>query len=541
MNSPCRKSAARADAASKTGRLRWMFPVAGLLSLLWFLVRVIPKPSRAAYPCQRAAAPLASGFIVWLAGAAGSFSLFRHGKKLWRHSRLVPAYLCVAIAAVLATGALLTMPKQAAMAEPNQPIGIGKGIYPGRVVWTHDPSATKWDGPGHGHWWENSHTIQSAVDGMMSNAVRRLSGESSDRQAWNALFRNFNQTHGFGNAGYKKDEKITIKVNFVGCIFTEKNIDPKTYELGGRRLDYMNTSPQMILALMRQLVKNAGVNQEDISVGDPLSLFPAQYYDLLHGEFPNVHYLDRNGGGEGHPRTKPVPSTVPIYWSSRPEGKAQDYVPLQYAAAKYLINMASLKAHTMAGVTLCGKNHFGSLIRTPPQEGYFDMHASTAGRDPGTGKYRDMVDLIGHAQLGGKTLVYFVDGLYPGVHPIDNSPRKFSAAPFNGEWAASLLASQDPVAIDSVGFDFLWSEIDKYPRIPGADDYLHEAALAGNPPSGTFYDPNHATPTERLASLGVHEHWNNAKDMQYSRNLGRREGIELVHLETGAITPGLSR
>ena len=38
--------------------------------------------------------------------------------------------------------------------------------------------------------------------------------------------------------------------------------------------------------------------------------------------------------------------------------------------------MANLKAHTGAGVTLCVKNHFGSLIRRPPDKGYYDMHAS---------------------------------------------------------------------------------------------------------------------------------------------------------------------
>jgi hypothetical protein len=366
---------------------------------------------------------------------------------------------------------------------------------------------------------------------MMSRAVQRLAGETSDAQAWDALFRNFNQTHGGGDAGYRKGEKIAIKVNFVGCIYTEGNINPQTYDLGGRRLDYMNTSPQMILALLRQLVRNAGVNQEDISVGDPLALFPNQYYDPLHSEFPGVRYMDRNGGAEGHSRTKVTPSTVPLYWSSRPEGKTQDFIPLYYVEAKYLINMANLKSHNMAGVTLCAKNHFGSLMRTPPQRDYFDMHASTAARSPGSGKYRDLVDLIGHAQLGGKTLVYFIDGLYPGVHPIENAPRKWATAPFNGSWAASLLASQDPVAIDSVGFDFLWTEWNDYPHMSGADDYLHEAALADHPPSGTFYDPNHATPTERLASLGVHEHWNNAQDKQYSRNLGRPEGIELVRVE----------
>ena len=537
MNSHHHGSSPAGKADSKAGWFRSIFPVTGLLALLWFLFRVVPKPSRAAYPCQRVAAPLAGGFVIWLAGALGAVSLFRQAKRLWKRSRVVLACTSLAAAAVLAIGALATMPKQAAKAEPNQPIGVGKGIHPGRVVWAHDPSATRWNGPGDGHWWESSHTVQSAVDGMMSKAVQSLAGEPSDRQAWNALFRNFNQTHSGSNAGYKKGEKIAIKVNFVGCIFTEGNVDPKTYDLGGRRMDYMNTSPQMILALLRQLVRNAGVNQEDISVGDPTALFPNQYYDLLHGEFPGVHYIDRNGGSEGHPRTKVAPSNVPLYWSSRPKGEAQDYVPAQYAEAKYLINMANLKSHTTAGVTLCAKNHFGSLIRTPPQRGYFDMHASLAGRSPGMGKYRDLVDLMGHADLGGKTLIYFIDGLYPGVHPIESAPRKWASAPFNGTWAASLLASQDPVAIDSVAFDFLRTEWDDYPRMSGANDYLHEAALAENPPSGTFYDPNHPVPTVRLASLGVHEHWNNARDKQYSRNLGKDQGIELVPVELAAARP----
>jgi hypothetical protein len=142
--------------------------------------------------------------------------------------------------------------------------------------------------------------------------------------------------------------------------------------------------------------------------------------------------------------------------------------------------------------------------------------------------YREQVDLLGHAHLGGKTVLFLIDGLFAGIHPIDQAPRKWSSAPFNGQWTCSLLASQDPVAIDSVGFDFLWTEYDSHPRQPGADDYLHEAALAGNPPSGTFYDPNHPKGVQRLASLGVHEHWNNPQEKQYSRNLGTGKGIELV-------------
>ena len=53
-----------------------------------------------------------------------------------------------------------------------------------------------------------------------------------------------------------------------------------------------------------------------------------------------------------------------------------------------------------------------------------------------------------------------------------------------------------------------------------------QAALAGNPPSHARYVPE--GDGKLLASLGVHEHWNNAKEMKYSRNLGRKDGIELM-------------
>jgi len=60
-----------------------------------------------------------------------------------------------------------------------------------------------------------------------------------------------------------------------------------------------------------------------------------------------------------------------------------------------------------------------------------------------------------------------------------------------------------------------------------ADNFLHEGARADAPPSGTAYQPN----GRPLASLGVHEHWNNATARQYSRDLGTGEGIELYRVE----------
>jgi hypothetical protein len=87
------------------------------------------------------------------------------------------------------------------------------------------------------------------------------------------------------------------------------------------------------------------------------------------------------------------------------------------------------------------------------------------------------------------------------------------------------MMSQDPVAIDSVGVDVLRNEPNATDVRGSADNYLHEAAQANKPPSGTVYNPSQ---TGVLASLGVHEHWNNPTDKKYSRNLGRKQGIELI-------------
>ena len=45
--------------------------ILGIFSTIWFLIRVIPKPSRATYPCMQVAAPLMSGFIVYLLSLGG--------------------------------------------------------------------------------------------------------------------------------------------------------------------------------------------------------------------------------------------------------------------------------------------------------------------------------------------------------------------------------------------------------------------------------------------------------------------------------------
>ena len=519
-----------------------ILPIVGLASLIWFLLRVIPKPSRATYPCQRMAFPLASGFVIWLLGLAGSWAAFRKAKLSAAKRRYVLAVLFVAASVGALWVAISSTGERFVLAEAqgvNEPMGIAKGINPGRVVWVHDPEATDWEGPGEGHWWHSEHTNQAAVSRMMSDAVQQLAGTVSDASAWDKLFKHLNKTRGKGDVGYKPGEKVIIKVNFVGFIRAFRGVNTESYRLDSGR-DYMNTSPQMIVALLRQLTRTVGVKQSDISICDTLAYVAHEYYDILHEKFPGVRFVEQ-GGKFG--RIKSRDSKVPLYWSCNPEGLKQDYIPASFAEAEYLINLANLKAHTGAGVTLCAKNHYGSLVRTPVARGYYDMHKNAFAQR--TGIYRPLVDLMGHAHFGGKTLLYLVDGLYCGIHPKDRSPQKWNSYPFDGDWTSSLLASQDPVAIDSVGFDLVRAEYADPAGRVGVDDYLHEAAQASNPPSGTFYDPDHSGNVKRLASLGVHEHWNNAKDKKYSRNLGTGKGIDLVAVKgnaggekQGIIAPG---
>ena len=105
---------------------------------------------------------------------------------------------------------------------------------------------------------------------------------------------------------------------------------------------------------------------------------------------------------------------------------------------------------------------------------------------------------------------------------------KWRSAPFNNDYPSSILMSQDVVALESVCVDFMRNEPEMEWIKGSLDNYLHEAALANDPPSGTFYDPE--GDGTRLKSLGVHEHWNNATDRAYSRNLGKGDGIELVSI-----------
>lgn len=535
----------------------------GIASTIWFLIRVIPKPSRASYPCMQVAAPFMSGFVVYLLTLGGVTLAFRKAKQNILRGRYLATglFLTVAIAGLFfslthgtqnsaAAGLAATGPDDG----PNQPFGKPMGVNPGRVVWIWDPKATNEncinDFSSKDWYFKPENTNKDVVQGMIRNSITRLTGKNSVADAWDVLFRYHNQNKYQKKRGYAKGEKILIKINQGTSRWLLSQEDknngynyPLVFKPGGERktssFGTTETNPYVVLELLRELVNEAGVDQADIAVGDPMTDIYGHNYEVWFAEFPRVVYIDKFSSMHGRTLISASADTLLFYSDKKLSDKLYDIVE----KAGYLINVANLKPHYAAGISLTAKNHFGSQAR--PTAGH--LHYSlitprgTLGSNSGYHKYRVLVDLMGSKYLGKNTMLYLVDGLFGGGAVETKGPVRYFMAPFYNDWSSSIFVSQDQVALESVCFDFLrteWDGINKHaasnsepsaaPNINGVDDYLHQAAESSNWPDGILYDPDKSG--KPLSSLGVHEHWNNAGEKQYSRNLGSSTGIELISI-----------
>jgi hypothetical protein len=529
----------------------WLWIVLGLASIIWVLIRVVPKPSRATYPCQKVAQPLAAGFIVWLLGLVGSSLIIQRARRLFQRHRYVVGVICLAPAVLLS---FITLNDTSGIASPvgtfaptdssNSPMGIAHGINPGRVVWVYD-SLLSDQGGTSGWWWEDKRTDPKVAQRMMNQALLNLTGINDPVKSWDSLFKYFNKTrYNQNDVGYKAGDKIAIKVNNIFSRFYQW-----TDSQDGR------PCPQMLYAMLWQLVHMAGVPDKDITIYDCNFYHGDPVYKYCHTDFPGVrwaegdatdradgHNYEKGPGSDPGIREKVVPDTNCVIYYGDPNlvpGSGTVCLPTVVSKARYLINICLPRNHELAGVTLCAKNFFGSVWHPnpPPGNAYyyhgwcpFFMHKAVASLNFAAdipmrpmGTYNALVDLMGHKDLGGKTFLFIGECI---------RPKYWSAPPFKGRPASSLFMSQDIVAIESVMLDFLQSAGVVPAGTP--DNYLHEAAQANNPPSGTVYDPEHDG--IRLQSLGVHEHWNNPTDKQYSRNLGTGKGIELIQILNKTVT-----
>lgn len=575
----------------KEARKKWgklgdliLFPIMGLLALIWVIIRVGPKPSRLRYPCMKVAVPTATSFLAYIAAIFTSLFSFRKARQKFKKARYIPGILLILVS--FGAGIFLVLhTDQYAFAqipvyetrelESNQPMGEAKGFFPGRVVWVHDPDATdeNCDPGDYGDgWFLTEHNDTLVIDAMLDTAVKAITGKNTITAAWDTIFKYHNFNRGKGQkVGYQQGEKILIKINRTSAwgMGSYGNINNDFTPVNNSYYGMSETSPHLILSLLQHLVNYVGVAQEYIYVGDPMKHVYSHDYDLWHSRFPDVNYLDHDTEDPGR-YVVSVGDSIIYYsdsgavlregpdWNDASSGDPvyQDYFYKIFEDCEYLINVPTLKGHRRAGVTMFAKNHFGSHTRSSAQHLHMGLVApDNLGERPenerfGYGLYRVAVDFMGYSLLRKKNLIFLMDALWSAGHE-NIQPSKWQIEPFNNDWSSSIFISLDQVAIESVGFDFLRAEYtsDKHPdltyvQMEGTDDYLEQAADSANWPDGIDYDPE-GDGTPMPWSLGVHEHWDNATNKNYSRNINPDDsvGIELVKVfpDESGIHEGIGR
>lgn len=516
--------------SSKTGIL-----IISIAATIWFLIRVVPKPSRATYPCMRATAPFMSALVIYLLSVWGSSAAYLNFKRNWIKTNYLTAIGFLVVLLISSILPIIYINKTAYSTnsngvlqsnQANTPFGSAIGYYPGRVVWVHNPDATnenckniKGD-----YWYQN--TDKEVVQNMMSDAILQLTDSKVVKEGWDKIFRNFNVRHGKGKTGYQPGEKIVIKINTTNTSETQ-------FEYGAR----MDATPEVLYAVLKQLIEEVGVKQEDIVAGDPYRVFANPLWNLCHTAFPNVHYID-GFGKNGREQTK-ISSTEALVFSDK---KVKSRLPADYMNADYMINIPCLKSHSSAGISVAAKNHQGSVLaidQSANSQSASHLHYCFPDNDHNAmNQFRHLVDYMGHEKLGGNTMLYVVDAIWSGTD-WNGAVEKWGMKPFNNDFTSSLFLSQDGVAIESISYDFLFAEYTSFPHYNAfkakadyplwlaAQDYIHQAASSAHWPSGIQYDPE--GDGIAIQSLGVHEHWNNSDNKQYSNNLtGISGGIHLV-------------
>jgi len=344
------------------------------------------------------------------------------------------------------------------------------GVTGNRVVLVHDPSATFWDGA-TGYY--GDYVSQDRVNAMIEKGIKELTGESSAVSAWQQII-----------PGYSPGKKIGIKVNI-----NNSGAD-----------NIIDALPQPANAIITGL-KNIGVLESDIYVMDPSRPFPSKIGDPIINLYPSVLLWGDGAGNSGHTVTYTSGDPSLTIHHSHPS-LSDSNLPDQVGELTYLINMPIMKGHgisTGAGITLAFKNNFGILkawqcANFHPYS-YIDSPGYSYDMNP-------LHDIYQNPHVKDKTVLIVGDALFGDRYSNADVPQVWNS--FSGEFPNSLFLSSDPVAIDSVMFDFLNAEIVRHEN---SHLYLHRAVELG---------------------LGTHEHWNNPTDKQYSLIDFRKVGMSVV-------------
>ena len=150
---------------------------------------------------MQVAAPLMSGFVVYLLSLGGITLALRKASQRIANARYLAAAVFILVAL---TGFILSITNTVHFSfagspassgpddGPNQPFGKALGDNPGRVVWIWNPEATNENCVSNfetkNWYWKPENINEKIVGDMFRNSLCTLTGKSSVKDSWDLLF-----------------------------------------------------------------------------------------------------------------------------------------------------------------------------------------------------------------------------------------------------------------------------------------------------------------------------------------------------------------
>lgn len=411
--------------------------IIGFISLAWFLIRVIPKPSRATYPCQRAAFPFASAFIIWIIGTFTSIFSFRKAKENLKKSNYFITVTLIFTAVLSFVLAWFIIPEmdaraeqlnQQQMVEPAPTLINQKRMDEGNLSTPLSyVSIVKSDK-------ENSSEIDyTEIEAMIREAV--------------------NKTDDFKNL-IRDNITVVIKPNIVSDTDWSKNPKKVPAENNGMVTDWRVI--KAVVKLVRELNPNGKIYVVEGSADNTTrkNMLTLNYSAENFPGVTDIIYLDENSGNwEEWNSDKLVKVALPaekaLYADKlKPNKDREFYMNKIYHDADVLISVPVLKNHSMTSVTGSVKN---VGIGATPQNIYGgakgDNHRYINNRIDHN-NYTNLHKFIHDYYLCRPVDYAIMEGLQGNENgPVAEQAKDLASIQKN---MRLIIAGKDPLAVDAI-------------------------------------------------------------------------------------------
>jgi uncharacterized protein (DUF362 family) len=393
----------------------------GFISLLWFIIRVIPKPSRALYPCQRVTFPLASAFVIWLIGILGSVTLFKRARKVFRDSRYVAAMAIMVAAIGFFAISFLSTPltKVFARGQLAETVTVAQAEadvldkLPAKVAAVRSDKA------------DCSDIGYAEIENMIRQAVQDAGG-------WEDIISD-------GDLVVLKPNLVAVPPTPAPHFCNGKVTDPRILEITAKLVKEINPSGKVY-------IMESGATTDSYEDMQNLGYTELEYID-------SVIALEWTGRSFDDTMLQSVSlsdeqSLYPD--NQKPNNARPIYLHKTYFDADVIISVPVLKNHAIAGITGAVKNV--GIGATPPRiYGSENNLRDLITHDPAADLHKWIHDFYACRPVdfvimdGLQGLEYGPGGYSPGNY--DNYLEQMQASQKN---MRLILAGRDPVALDAI-------------------------------------------------------------------------------------------